>query len=265
MHPTGHVMPVTGWPLVLVAMPIELGAVRHHSDGPPARVHRAPAAWRLEIAGAPLHVVVSGQGPAKARAAAAWAVGALRPSVLIVAGLAGGVRPEQHPGDIAVIERAAAVEGTALGRTIVEGAARMASVLSDALQAAGITPWRGLAAAVRNVADPALKRRVGLGGAVVADMETLAAFGVAAAAGIPVVGLRAIVDPVEQAVPRSLLALGGLQGGRWFPAALGIWRMPVELPAIWSFRRDLDAALASLGRALTVSLAALAVRPGGDP
>ncbi|MBM4437458.1 MAG: hypothetical protein FJ029_09530 [Actinobacteria bacterium] len=249
-------LPVQGLPAVLVAMPIEFGVLRRLAAQPPVRIGRVPPAW---IAGMDLHAVVSGQGPRNAGQAAAWAVEALAPSVLLVAGVAGGAQPGQRAGDLVVIDRTARVGGAppALGPSVT-GDPALAQRLRATLRSAGIPAAVGLSACASAVADPDLKRRVGALGAVAVDMETEAGFSVAAAARLRVTGLRAILDPAAQAVPRSLLRLGSLQGGSRHSAAMAVWRLPYELPAILRFVFHLRAALVSLRVGLQAGLPALA-------
>ena len=107
------------------------------------------------------------------------------------------------------------------------------------------------------VADAAVKRRLGADGAQTVDSESYAVLDLARAHGVPAAALRVVADPVERGVPRSVAALGWIDGASWWPHALGLWRLPLEIREAAQFRRDLRDGLTGLRRALPPVIEAL--------
>ena len=243
---------------VLLPMRMEYGALRRCAAGPVEPLDGEQSGWRLEVAGVPFQAVITGQGPVRARRAARWAIRILRPQAIVVAGIAGGTQPGQAPGDLAVLAEADRWADGRFAGPRAAGDARLADAVQDALTPTGRRVDRGLGAGVSWVAQGTLKQRLGTLGAVAVDMESYWVLATAAETGVPAVGLRAVVDVADRDVPRSLAALSGLQGGRWWPEIASIWRLPLELPAVWRARRDLETGLRSLSLALEACLPAVA-------
>jgi nucleoside phosphorylase len=245
-------------PLVVqFALPIEFRRLRRRARRSEV-LSRRPSAWQVELAdGLRVVAVVSGQGPARAKRATEWILRTLHPKALLVAGLAGGTLAGQAPGDLVIVDAAALGGDRDQLERRVAADARLAEALKAVLGGRGSRAVRGAAIQVHVVADPARKRALGRQGAAVVDMETHTILTTAAAAGCPAAGLRVVLDPVDREIPRSLQALSGLQGGRWFPEVLGAWRLPFEAMAVFRFGRDLQAAQRSLGDALALCLPAL--------
>ena len=107
------------------------------------------------------------------------------------------------------------------------------------------------------VADAAKKRRLGADGALTVDSESYAVLARASARGVPAAALRVVADPLERGVPRSIAALAWIDGAAWWPQALDLWRLPIEIGDAAQFRRDLRDGLVGLRSALRPALDAL--------
>ena len=160
---------------------------------------------------------------------------------LLIVGVAGGTLEGQAPGDVLIASGAGRqfAQPTAASPHLVEA-------LASGLEAAGMLARVGPLAAVEELARADEKRRLGESGFIGVDMETQALLAGAREAGIPAASLRAVLDPPERDIPRSVTALAAAQGGRLWPDIVGLVRWPVEVRAILQFRRDLRAALAAL-------------------
>lgn len=112
-------------------------------------------------------------------------------------GIAGGLEPALHAGDIVV---ASTIADDERDIACIRGAdTRLARILAEN----GIRPHRGrLAAATRPVLTPEDKQRMGrTRHAIAVDTESLLGANFAARHGLPFVALRAIADPAHQALP----------------------------------------------------------------
>lgn len=108
-----------------------------------------------------------------------------------------------------------------------------------------------------SVADPATKRQLGADGALTVDTESFAVLDRARAHDVPAAALRVVADPADRGVPRSVAALAGVDGANWWPQALDLWRLPLEIAEVAQFQRDLRDGLAGLRRALPPVIEAL--------
>ncbi len=242
---------------VQFAVPFEFRRLRRHA-GRSQVISRRPTAWQVDLEdGLRVVAVVSGQGAARARLATEWILRTLHPKALLAAGLAGGTLVGQQAGDLVIVDAAARGGARHQPKRRVAADARLAEALEASLGGRGTPAVRGAALQVDVVADPERKRALGRQGAAVADMETHTILTAAMAASCPAAGLRVVLDPVDREIPRSLVALSGLQGGRWFPDVLGLWRLPFEAGAVVRFGRELKTAQRSLGDALALCLPAL--------
>ncbi len=239
--------------LLLFPLSLELRAARRVVASSRQRVHRRPRVERFELAGTTVHAVVAGQGRDASARTTAWAIDELRPSALVIAGVAGGTRTDQRPGDLVVLE--GATEPSGKGRIASDQA--LVAAAAGALDAAGVRASRGDAASAESVASADVKHWLGQAGALAVDMESHAVLNVARAASVRAVGLRAISDAVDTNVPKSAIALGAAQSGRLWPAMRDAWRLPLEVPALIRTARDFSIATRSLADALLISLPAI--------
>ena len=196
---------------------------------------------RYRIGDAEFIAFVTGQGASRtASVLERWLEPGLFDALLIV-GVAGGTLEGQAPGDLLIASGAGRqfAQPTAASPHLVEA-------LASGLEAAGMLARVGPLAAVEELARADEKRRLGESGFIGVDMETQALLAGAREAGIPAASLRAVLDPPERDIPRSVAALAAAQGGRLWPDILGLVRWPVEVRAIVRFMRDMRAALAAL-------------------
>ncbi|MDE2088728.1 MAG: hypothetical protein KGJ12_01765 [Gammaproteobacteria bacterium] len=185
-----------------------------------------------------------GMGPEKA-AQAARALLAEGATALVSYGVAGALAPGLAPGALLLPERVAFL-GSCRG-VDVSWRERVQQRLAPEVNLAGdlLLTLKEPAATVLDKAR--LRRETG---AVAVDMESGAVLAAAAAAGVPGLVLRAIVDSAETSLPRA--ALGGLDGqGRPRVAAViqALLRRPWELAAVLRLSVNLRAAVHSLRRA----------------
>ncbi len=200
-----------------------------------------------------LAVGASGDGPQNAERGAASLCDAVRPAVLIGAGVAGGLSPRLFAGSLVASRRIVDGAGEAprpdealLARAIAAGAA--AATL--------VTVSRPVVAAS---AKAELARMVGADDREPAavDMESAAWSRAAAARGIPFLAVRAISDRFDEDLPSYLAdcvgADGGIRRGAVVRQALA---HPATIPALWRMRRRVGAAVAVLAEFLRTLLAA---------
>ncbi len=184
-----------------------------------------------------LMVVFSGARPgrAEAQARACLAAGC---RALLSFGTAGGLAPGLAPGALLAPAAVLAGDGTRWEPApwlVPQGTAG------------------DLLGADRLVADPAAKAALHAGtGAVAVDMESHRVARVAAEAGLPFGLLRAVLDPVERALPPAAAAALGPEGQtRPGALALALMRGPRQIGALLALGRDFRAARAALARAVT--------------
>lgn len=164
-------------------------------------------------------------------------------SALISLGLAGGLDPALHPGDVIVPE--AVLTGGRLFRSD--------PALGEAL--GGMTPHRIFGAA-SVVADVRSKQRLRSETAAAAvDLESGAVATLATERGLPFAALRVICDPAERALPSAALVSLNQRGAISIFRVLGsLLAHPAQLPALLALTHD--AAVAR--RALAQRIASIA-------
>ena len=145
-----------------------------------------------------------GIGAAAARRAATSLV-ADGASALVSWGFAAGLDPALTPGTLVISRQLEPPVPGAPGAASAAAAA-WAARLSTRLQ--GLVPLvNGTIACPDHVVRTASeKRALGASGAIAADMESAAVASVAAAAGIPWIALRVLVDTVDVIVPQAVAA-----------------------------------------------------------
>jgi adenosylhomocysteine nucleosidase len=165
-----------------------------------------------------VHVACSGGSAERARAEATRLV-AEGAAALVSFGLAGGLAPELRPGDLLLPETVRVAGGAAWSVAPI-----WRERVHARLGAAGLESRAGaLAGSEAIVATTAEKRELfEATGAQAVDMESHEVAAVAAAAGLPLLVLRALADPYDQVIPQvarealrpdGRMRLQGLLGG----------------------------------------------------
>ena len=193
---------------------------------------------------APADIVCSGADPAQA-GSQARALLDRGCTALLSFGIAGGLDPALRPGGLILAEAVILPDGSAIP-TNAEWWAEVARRLGALAAAVG-----RVAGSDHAVTSPREKQALrAASGAAAVDMESHAVARVAAAAGVPLLVLRAIADPAGRGIP--VLALAGIGAdGRTRPGAvaLGLLRRPGALPGLLRLARDSAAAMRTLRRA----------------
>ncbi len=186
-------------------------------------------------------VGVSGARPDKAEAEA-LRLASGGADVLVSFGLAGGLDPARTPGDLLIPSEIVDETGA---RHAVDAA--LAAKLGLDCEAGG-APILGSETIVDSAARKAELFSAFAAAAV--DMESHRVARAAAAAGRPVVVVRAVADPADRALPPSAMNAVDESGGvRTLATIAGLIRRPMDLPALLSLKGDSDAGLATLKRA----------------
>lgn len=162
--------------------------------------------WRARAGDVGVRVVRTGIGARRAEAAArqAWGDGA---RVFLGTGCAGGLSPGLAPGDL--VCATSVVDGE--GHRVAASTARSEMALRGWAESRGLALHAGCCVTVTEPLGTVagkleVNRRLG---AIAVDMEAAAIGSVAAATGVEFVGVRAILDPVDMALPD----LGGTGAG----------------------------------------------------
>lgn len=200
-----------------------------------------------------LAVAASGDGPQNAERGAGSLCDAVRPSVLIGAGVAGGLTPRLFAGSLVASRRIVDEAGEAprpdealLARAVAAGAAA-ATFVTVSRPVVAASAKAGLAQKfATDDRDPAA-----------VDMESAAWSRAAAARGIPFLAVRAISDRFDEDLPSYLADCVGADGGvRRGAVVRRALVHPASIPALWRMRRRVEAAVAVLAEFLRTLLAA---------
>ena len=200
-----------------------------------------------------LAVGVSGDGPQNAERGAGALCDAVRPAVLIGAGVAGGLSPRLFAGSLVASRRIVDDAGEA---PRPDEALLARAVAAGAVAATLLTVSRPVVAASAKVE---LARTLGADDRdpAAVDMESAAWSRVAAARGIPFLAVRAISDRFDEDLPSYLADCVGADGGvRRRAVVRRALANPSTIPALWRMRRRVDAAVAVLAEFLRTLLAA---------
>jgi adenosylhomocysteine nucleosidase len=164
---------------------------------------------------------------------------------LVSFGIAGGLDPALGPGDI-VLPEAVVVPG---GSAVVTGAAWRLRLVDLAAKKGHRVAGGKLAGSDHAVATVAGKRALfEASGAVAVDMESHAVALAAEAAGVPLLVVRAVIDPADRALPKAVL--GSIAPNGRARKALVTARLvlrPWEVRQVDRLRQDTGAALRALG------------------
>ena len=209
------------------------------------------------LAGAPVALVVTGDGERNARRGLASMLAGTRVARLIVAGVAGGLSEDLGVGsllmaDHVVDERSGQVHGAD---------AALSEIVARACAAR-----RGVAVSAERIADSAREKRRLLalahasvpGRSAVVDLESAAFAAGARRAGIPWLVLRSVSDTADEPVPallnRSRDAGGAVRRGR---VVFGLLTDPGAARSLIALRERVRTCGASLARALELAAEAL--------
>ncbi|MFI5248915.1 MAG: hypothetical protein ACHQTF_03050 [Gemmatimonadales bacterium] len=225
---------------VVAALPAELQSL----------LHATAAVGETRPVNSRVRAQAGGIGPAAAHRAAASLV-ADGASALVSWGFAAGLDPALHPGTLVISRQLEPPVPGAPGAATAAAAAwaaRLSTRLRDLVPLVNGT----IACPDHVVRTAAEKRTLGASGAVAADMESAAVAAVAAAAGIPWLALRVLVDTVDilmpQAVATAIDSSGRFEMPRFFCALI---RRPMDLaslPALASAYRRAMRTLATVAR-----------------
>ncbi len=189
---------------------------------------------------------ISGARPDRAEAEARRLV-AEGCRVLLSWGVAGGLDPALAPGDLVIPAEVVAEDGGSWPASL-ELRAAVATGIPSPFRGEGQGGGKyilGLDRMVLSAAEKAdLYKRTG---AVAIDMESHRVALVAAAAGLPVLAVRAIGDPAGRALPAlAARALGEDGRPRIGTVVAGLLRRPGDIGALLRVKRDTDSALTGL-------------------
>jgi adenosylhomocysteine nucleosidase len=161
--------------------------------------------YRFELAGVPVSLIESGMGPHHAARATEVLIRHCRPSALLNFGFGGAVLPGLEVGDLVLAERIFFLERGTLTE-LPQPDAPYRRHLAQALAAGFPKLQLGsfvTAAEITGKAELAGELPQGLANPVL-EMETAAVIRVAAAAGLPVLALRAVSDAAGEELGFSL-------------------------------------------------------------
>lgn len=196
-------------------------------------------------------IFVSGGSALRARAGAEG----LRDSgasALVSFGMAVGLAPVLRPGDVVLADNVV----LPAGRTIATDPSWRAAVLQR-LQGTGLNPRVARVAGSDELpASAGAKRRLfQTTFAAALDTDSHAVAEVAAAAGLPLLVVRAVGEPAEEMRPPVAFAANDAEGYPRSLAVVGHLAMrPWEIPAAWRFSRNGRLALDSLRRVIPSGL-----------
>lgn len=227
--------------LVLCPLPEEAAGVVLRLEGRAAAdPAHGPRAWSGRLGGREALVRVTGDGPGRAAAAGAAAVGV---DAVVIAGVAGALTPDLCRGDLVAAtevydEASGARAGGPGGRQV---AAAVGALPAPVLTARRIAPHPDARRRLRAAWIPA---------PAVVDLETWPLVDAATRAGLPWAVLRAVSDTFGEGLPRYLEACRRADGSvdRAAVARAALAR-PWTLAALARLRRGLADCAAVLGTA----------------
>ncbi len=232
---------------VFTALPEELAPLLARASAP------SPAGrglWRAGLAGVEVLLGATGEGPDRAERRASEWLRAFPLRAFVGAGIAGGLSADLREGEVLAAREVRAEDGTvwgadpALFARAKEGACRagvLVSVARPCFTAAEKTALRARHPDAENAA---------------ADLESSGWARAASAAGIPFVAIRAVLDPADEELPKSVAAAWNGSGiDRWRVAAGAVLR-PRELPKLRDLRRRTRRAMDAIAARLPAVLRA---------
>ncbi len=186
-------------------------------------------------------VIVSGAGAEKAKAAAEWGIAEHRPEAVISLGFGGACRDDIDAGDLVLATEVRCLEGKpffwdmqSLGETVKPSPGLLAAARS-AVEVAGIDFFMGRIISLPTVAKTgAMKLWLGQAlGAAAVDMESYYVGQAAAAAGVPFLAVRGIVDTAALELPDFVTKMDtGPAVKRLRPVAGHLLRTPSDVGSL---------------------------------
>ena len=180
-------------------------------------------------------------------------------AALVSFGLAIGLAPVLRPGDVVIGERVVLPDGAAVPTDAAWRAALMQRLAGSGLnlrvaRIAGSDEVLTSAGAKRRAFQTTF--------AATLDTESHAVAEVAAAAGLPLLAVRAVAEPAEAMRPGVAFAAVGADGQTRSLAMMShLARRPWEIPAAWRFSQDGRRALEALRRVAAVGPRPFAFAP----
>jgi nucleoside phosphorylase len=224
------------------------------------------AVWRTGVlAGQPVALGTTGDGAAAAAAGLEALIAAVRPQRVLILGVAGGLTPGLAEGSLVaarqVVDASSAAAPIAPEPAWLELAVACGATAGTVVSTPGIVGGPAAKAAARRRALAAAADGDGAPGAATApaapaagmaeatavDLESWTYARVAAAHSLPLLVVRAVLDPAEEALPLDFESCrtpeGGVSTARVLLAALG---RPRSLRALWRLRGRMSTAAARL-------------------
>jgi adenosylhomocysteine nucleosidase len=190
--------------LLLAALPQEVRPFLRLSRARRRRGLPWPA-WEFALDGVRGLLALTGMGARAAGEAAARLVAQFRPHRLISLGFGGALTPELQPGDLVLGASFSRYDPATGVLSPISPSPMPLAELLPALAAAGLPAFTGSFITTPWIIDKG-RQTGGLGAlpAPVLDLETAALAELAAAAGLPFLGLRAITDVAGEELPDFL-------------------------------------------------------------
>lgn len=199
-------------------------------------------------ASAPL-ICVSGGSALRARAGTEQLL-ATGVAGLVSFGLAVGLAPVLRPGDVVVAESVVLPSGKSIS---IDATWRLA--LLQRLGSSGLNVRVARIAGSDELLTSAIAKRRAFQTTFAAalDTDSHAVAEVAAAAGLPLLVVRAVAEPAEEMRPAIAFAANGADGQARSLAVVGhLAKRPWEIPAAWRFSKNGRLALEALRRVAAV-------------
>jgi adenosylhomocysteine nucleosidase len=205
--------------------------------------------YRFRAAGREVCLVRSGMGMAKAAAATAALIEAVRPSMIISAGVGGAVLPGLAVGDVIVAGGLFTLAGGSLSRLTSLDSAPLLAKLNASLRAPGFAIAAGAIITTGGILHKQEAAKIipcDLANPVL-DMETASVAETAARSRTPLIALRAVSDPADEEFHFSLDEITDRNLDiRIGKVLLAILRKPLILPQMLRLARNTKAAAENL-------------------
>jgi adenosylhomocysteine nucleosidase len=180
---------------------------------------------------------------------------------LVSFGVAGGLDPTLGPGDVVLPETVVAPGGAALATDAPWRAHLLEAASAKGLHLRG----GGLVGSDQAVATVSGKRALfAASGALAVDMESHSVALAAQGAGVPLLVVRAVIDPADRALPKAVIGSIAPNGrARTGLVTARLMLRPWETLQVHRLRRDMATALGALRRLTEALGPALTAYPEG--